>query len=242
MTQQNFEKCSTEFPAEIDYYDPTNSACESAATAYLMWRIDAPSVLWAPEAIDGISGRQPGQATEAYMVYKNLLGLLEQGAELTEVAPFDPSKLLSSGIVYLEEFHKNSWVKEEPEHFYNFWAVELDTFTEAIANFEERVNTEFRHSFHRTIERPEINDLQNMLSDGNAVKVCLASEIDVNVVHMVIVTGTETSPKESYVIQFNPELAHRAEVDGPILSWPLNDFCGKWVHDGGIIGVKRHDA
>jgi len=239
MASQSGEVVQPAFPEGIDYYDPTHTACDSAATAYLMWRIGAPSHLWNPDAIDDISGRLPGKPSDNYMIFKNLLALLENGAEMQEITPFDPSKFLTRGLSYVEEHHKDDWLKEDPEDFYSYWAETLDDFTEATADFEERTHTDLRHLFNRVIRQPNEDDLRRFLIGGYAVKAFEKTKL---FNHMVVATSIRTEDSGLYITKFDPDLAHRALINGPIVGCSLVDFCHRWIRDEGIIGVKPHLA
>ena len=142
-----------EYPEGIDYYDPSNRACDTMATAFLMYRIGAPEEVWQPEAIDRISGRNPNMPTEPVQIFNNLLALLEQGAEIIELCPFDSSRLIAEGLSYLEEFYKDdAWLQEDAEDFYSYWKENLDEFIAAYIAFNARITGEFSDRYHSTLD------------------------------------------------------------------------------------------
>lgn len=242
MIGQNRREIQPIFPEGIDYYDPTNTACDSAATGYLMWLIGAPCELWTPGAIDVVSGRVPGKPTEVSMVLKNLLALLENGAVMHEITPFDPAKFLSQGLSYVEEHHKDDWLQEDPDDFYSYWEETLDEFTETTADFEERIHTDLRHSYSRKIRRPNKEDLHRLVTNGHAVKALEASGVAVSLSHAVVVHSLGEYDSGQHVTIFNPNLAHYAGITGPCVGVDLEYFCRRWQPDEGIIGIKTRLA
>jgi hypothetical protein len=243
MSITTCETLAEQYPAGIDYYDPTHTACDSAATAFLMWRIGAPEALWYPDAIDMISGRGPGQATSPQMSYANLLALLEEGAEMLEITPFDSSRMYSEGLGYLEEFYQNDpWFIEEPEDFYTCWSDSLEPYIEATDSFERRVRSDFRNSFTQVQKMPKLDELRAVSDQGFNVKIVQTTGKGVAFGHMAVLNGIQMVKPKSMATMFNPELAHREKIEGPIVNWPLGEVYGQWIRTSGIIGVKKYSS
>ncbi len=230
------------YPEGVEYYDPENCACDSVATSFLMYKVGAPRDFWYPSAIDTISGRKPGQPTDSHAVFRNLLALLEKGAEIVELCPFESERLKREGLAYVEEFCSDSWLKEDPASFYNYWGSgNLELFTEAYANFDDRVRNDFKSSYQTIHRSAEIADIRQYIAEGYAAKCILKSNRGAGISHAVVVTDIDPPGLYDGVDVFDPNLARRAGLQGPIVSRDIGDFTEKWMPAEGTFAVRRFD-
>lgn len=241
MAHNTFPKHETDYPPEIDYSDPTNRACDSIVTAFLAYRIGAKAELWQPSAIDKISGRSGGTATQPAQAYTNILTLLENGAEIVETGLFDTNRLLKEGRSYLEEFYKKTWLAGDPEGFGSFWDSSLSDLVDATLSFDERIRQDFSHTYTRVLERPTLDSLETFTNDGYVSKCVLTSNLGYGFGHAVVALDVEGPDGLNQVKMFNPSAAARENVEGPILSVPRGEFNSRWMKSDGVLAVRRAD-
>lgn len=109
-------------PEDINYYAPNENWCDSAAKAYLMYRLGAPPRLWEPSAIDELTGRQAGERTSDDSAA--WLALLSLGTTLKIISDFDDQRFIKEGKPYLDEFYADKWYKKDPAGFDSYWTAQ----------------------------------------------------------------------------------------------------------------------
>lgn len=227
------------YPEHVTYYRPSEQHCHSAAVSYVLYRIGAPKELWHPQAIDQITGRQPGDFTSDMSLGD--IALLDNGAELVSIRDFDYRRYIVEGRGYAEQYHADKWCKQDPASFDAYWtderlAVDIAAcqyYEQAIAPYTDQITEEFR--------QPTVDDIVSFVKNDPSslvmMSVSLIQSIDRS--HIIVVTDIEDLPalNSPVVTYFDPDMTPH-----PFGRSTLETISKAFVAVDGILAVRKAQA
>lgn len=223
----------TDLPHGIDYRAHGVNGCYSAAIAYLMYRIGAPSRLWDPSAIDAITRREKDRGTSPTNTRQAVLSLLENGAEIIKVSAFDAERCLAEGLSYVREFDRDGWQAEDPDGYYAYWTEERvhDDITQR-REYRRRLQA-YGERAREVIREPTMQDIKKLVGAGYAVLAAINNGGDPGTCHVVVVVGVEREPGRQidsllYFDNNHDEIRSRYEMN----------FEDRLYADEGVLAVR----
>lgn len=171
----------TRFKQPVELPQPDKNACLSCVVANIMFmsgKMEYPDV----ELIDQRLGRKPGQALYDSTAY---LLLLEEGFTMHFIGPFDDVAFIERGLDYLKEFYGDRW---SGPSFDTFFTPEHVRNRQQVRAEERTRYATYKSQFIDEVRMPEVNDIDALLEQGQAVYFTIAGSSD-SVSHAVLATA-----------------------------------------------------
>lgn len=203
---------------------PERNACLSSVMAnvvYMAGLTESPDIA----AMDVEFGRQPGEAVHDNAAYLNMLG---KGFELEFFSPFDDGAFIDRGLDYLHEYYADTWADAS---FNEYWTPEKLAERQAARVADRQEFAAYQELFTETSKTPDLNDIDSLLDDKQAVYVCMNGSSGL-IKHAALVYARE--PGDSYMA-YVPE---KDPAIPTICAWSRDLLEEDIAFEAGIVGIK----
>ncbi len=204
---------------------PEENSCLSCVTTNILFSHGMVDAQWPVSATDELLGREPGQPLRTSAA--DFL-LMNYGFKLQFFDAFDANRFLTEGRAYLREVYGEAW--PEPD-FSNYWTDEKLLERQLARQTEEAQYKAFGEKFEHFVKEPAIEDIDNLLLDGNQV-ISQVRVTDGSTLHSCLIYPDTEQDGEFAIYNPDPD-------DGGLVWIDREYFLGEWwLPSHGITGLK----